>query len=79
VSAARNYPKKKFLGVVRQGSIEVAFAQFVTGKDTSFLLNIASNSHFSDSEDGEEELDSDEIPSDTEEVKPTAGDPNFRR
>jgi ribosome biogenesis protein ERB1 len=33
---------------------------------------------FSDSEDGEEELDSDEIPSDTEEVKPTAGDPNFR-
>jgi hypothetical protein len=27
---------------------------------------------------GEEELDSDEIPSDTEEVKPTAGDPNFR-
>ncbi|KAJ5859808.1 hypothetical protein N7534_005085 [Penicillium rubens] len=33
---------------------------------------------FSDSEDGEEELDSDEIPSDTEEVKPTAGEPNFR-
>ncbi|KAJ5429152.1 hypothetical protein N7491_006168 [Penicillium cf. griseofulvum] len=33
---------------------------------------------FSDSEDGEEELDSDEIPSDTEEIKPAAGEPNFR-
>lgn len=33
---------------------------------------------FSDEEDGEEELDSDEIPSDTEEQKPAAGEPNFR-
>ncbi|KAJ5799188.1 uncharacterized protein N7518_001256 [Penicillium psychrosexuale] len=33
---------------------------------------------FSDSEDGEEELDSDEIPSDTEDIKPAAGEPNFR-
>ncbi|KAJ5517371.1 hypothetical protein N7527_008931 [Penicillium freii] len=33
---------------------------------------------FSDSEDGEDELDSDEIPSDTEEIKPAAGEPNFR-
>ncbi|KAJ5772865.1 hypothetical protein N7457_007761 [Penicillium paradoxum] len=33
---------------------------------------------FSDEEDGEEELDSDEIPSDTEELKPAAGEPNFR-
>ena len=33
---------------------------------------------FSESEDGEEELDSDEIPSDTEDIKPAAGEPNFR-
>ncbi|KAI2670076.1 hypothetical protein CBS147355_9489 [Penicillium roqueforti] len=33
---------------------------------------------FSESEDGEEELDSDKIPSDTEDIKPAAGEPNFR-